>query len=97
METRNPTTHDYNYETIFPPSLSQPTRFTWQQLEEKIEKGICYNCDRKYIKGHKCDEKKLFDIDYEEEEEKDQKNIKRRGYTLGTNPKERRIKPDHIL
>lgn len=47
---------------------------TPQKLEEKREKGICYNCDRKYIKGHKCAEKKLCYIDCEEEEEKDQEN-----------------------
>jgi len=37
------------------------------QLEEKIWKGICYSRDRKYIKGHKCAEKKLFYIDCEED------------------------------
>jgi len=30
METRNPTTHDYNYGSVFSPSLPQPTRFTPQ-------------------------------------------------------------------
>ena len=49
-------------------SHSQPTRVTPQQLEEKREKGLCYNCDRKCTKGHKCVEKKLFYIEYEEEE-----------------------------
>ena len=72
METRNPTTHDYNYGSVFSLGLPQPTWFTLQQLEEKREKGIFYNCDRKYTKGHKCTENKLFYIDYEEEEEKDQ-------------------------
>ena len=32
------------------------------------EKGLCYSCDSKYTKGHKCAEKKLFYIDCEEEE-----------------------------
>ena len=76
METRNPTIHDYNYGCVSSPSLPQPTRFTPQQLEEKIEKGLCYNCDNKCTKGHKCAEKKLFYIEYEEEEEKDQKTSK---------------------
>jgi len=40
-------------------------------LEEKRAKGLCYNCDNKYMKGHKCAEKKLFHIECEEEEEKD--------------------------
>jgi len=53
METRNPTTHNYKYGSVFSPSLPQPTRFTPQQLEEKRQKGLCYSCDRKYTKGHK--------------------------------------------
>ena len=57
---------------FFSPRLPQCTRFTQQQLEEKGEKGLSYNCDRKCAKGHKCAEKKLFYIDYEEEEENDQ-------------------------
>jgi hypothetical protein len=50
----------------------QPTRLTPQQLEERKEKGLFFNCDSKYSKGHKCGEKKLFYIDCEEEEEKEQ-------------------------
>jgi hypothetical protein len=46
----------------------QPTRLTPQQLEERKEKGLCFNCDSKYNKGHKCGEKKLLYIDCEEEE-----------------------------
>jgi hypothetical protein len=45
---------------------------TPQQLEERKEKGLCFNCDNKYSKGHKCGEKKLFYIDCEEEEEQEQ-------------------------
>jgi len=47
-----------------------------QKLEEKREKTMCYSCDRKYTKGHKCAEKKLFYIDFEEEEEKEQETSK---------------------
>lgn len=49
---------------------------TPQQLEEKREKGLCYSCDSKHTKGHKCDENKLFYIDCEEEEEKEQERSK---------------------
>jgi hypothetical protein len=45
---------------------------TPQQLEEIKEKGLLFNCDRKYIKGHKCGKKKLFYVDCEEEEEQEQ-------------------------
>ena len=51
-------------------------QLTPKKLEEKREKGLCYICDRKYTKGHKCAEKKLFYIDCEEEEEKEQETSK---------------------
>jgi len=76
METRNPTTHDYNYGSVSSPRHPQPTRITPQQLEEKREKVLCYNCDSKCTKGHKCGEKKLFYKEYEEEEEKDREKSK---------------------
>jgi hypothetical protein len=41
-------------------------------LEERKAKRLCFNCDIKYNKGHKCGEKKLFYIDCEEEEEQEQ-------------------------
>ena len=72
MEARKPTTHNYKDGSVFAASLPQPRRLTPQQLEGKREKGICYSCDSKYTKSHKCAEKKLFYIDYEEEEEKEQ-------------------------
>jgi hypothetical protein len=49
-----------------------PSSKTPQQLEERKEKGLCFNCNNKYSKGHKCGEKKLFYIDCEEKEEKEQ-------------------------
>ncbi len=45
-------------------------------MEEKRAKGLCYNCNRKYTKGHKCVEKKLIYIDWEEEKEKEQETSK---------------------
>ena len=76
MATRKPTTHNYKYGSVVAPSLPQPTRLTQKKLEEKIAKGLCYSCDRKYTKGHKCAEKKLLYLDCEEEEEKDQEMLK---------------------
>ena len=71
MATRR-TTHNTSKESNVPSGNSpQPTRLTPQQLDERREKGLCFNCDSKYSKGHKCGEKKLFYIDYEEEEEKE--------------------------
>eukprot|EP00253_Pinus_taeda_P004574 PITA_04574 len=76
MATRNPTTHNYKDGSVVSPSLPQPTSLTPQQLEEKREKGLYYSCDSKYTKGHKCVEKKLFYVDCEEEEEKEQEMSK---------------------
>src|SRR5271168_3108990 len=76
METRKHTNHNYKDGSVVAPSLPQPIRLTPQQLEEKRAKWLCYSCDNKYTKGHKCAEKKLFYIEYEEEEEKDQETSK---------------------
>ena len=76
MATRKPTTHFYKEGSVATPIFPQPTRLTPQQLEEKITKGICYSYDKKYSKGHKCAEKKLFYIDCEEEEENEQESSK---------------------
>jgi len=76
METRKQITHNYKDGSVFVPSLTPPTRLTPQKLEEKRVKGICYNCDNKYTKGHKCTENKLFYIDCEEGEENDKEMSK---------------------
>ena len=44
-------------------------------MDETRAKGLCFNCDNKYIKVHKCGEKKLFYIDCEEGEEKEQEPL----------------------
>ena len=48
----------------------------YEEIQKAREEGISYSCDSKYTKGHKCAEKKLFYIDYEEEEEKGQERSK---------------------
>ena len=68
VDTRNTTSNTYR-ENVFP-SSNPPQRLTPQHLEERREKGLCFNCDRKYSKRHKCGEKKLFYIECEEEEKK---------------------------
>eukprot|EP00253_Pinus_taeda_P030348 PITA_30348 len=76
MATRKHTSRNYKEGSVVTPHLPQPIRLTPQQLEEKTAKGLCYSCDRKYTKGHKCAQKKLFYIDCEEEEEKEQEGSK---------------------
>jgi hypothetical protein len=38
-------------------------------MDERREKGLCFNCDNKYYNGNKCGENKLFYIYCEEEED----------------------------
>ena len=66
---------------------------TPQKLEEKRAKGLCYNCDNKYIKGHKCDEKILFYIDCEEEEENDQETLKEEDINEEPTPEKEEMNP----
>jgi len=40
-------------------------------MDERRAKGVCFNCDTKYNKGHKWGENKLFYIDCEEEEDQE--------------------------
>jgi hypothetical protein len=59
---------NYREHHVPSPYLTQPIRLTPQQMDEIREKGLCFNCDSKYSKEHKCSERKLFYIDCEEEE-----------------------------
>jgi hypothetical protein len=72
MDTRRTTPNIYRENNVLSSKPPQPTRLTLQQLEEIKEKGLCFNCDNKYSKGHKCCEKKLFYIDCEEDGEDEQ-------------------------
>ncbi|KAL0013161.1 hypothetical protein SO802_000230 [Lithocarpus litseifolius] len=55
-------------EEPLPPSLSKvsPTtktikKLTPTELKERRDKGLCFNCDEKFVPGHQC--KKLFFIE----------------------------------
>jgi hypothetical protein len=72
MATRRTTPNIYRENNVPSSKTPQPTRLTPQKLEERKETRLCFNFHSKYSKGHKCGEKKLFYIDCEEEEEKEQ-------------------------
>jgi hypothetical protein len=72
MATKRTTLNIYLDNNVPSSKTPQPTRLTPQKLEERKEKCLCFNCDNKYNKGHKCGEKKLFYIDCEEEEEEEE-------------------------
>jgi hypothetical protein len=69
MVTRRTTPNIYRDNNVTSSKTPQTTRLTPQQMEEIKEKGFLFNCDRKYSKGHKCGDNKLFYIDCEEKEE----------------------------
>ena len=71
MATIRTTTNTYIENNVSHPYPIQPTRLTPQQLDERREKCLCFNCDNKYIKGHKYGEKKLLYIYCEEEQEQE--------------------------
>ena len=70
MNTRKAFSNTYRKNNV--PSSKLPQSLTPQQLDEIREKWLCFKCDLKYSKGHKCNEKKLFYIDCEEEEPKEE-------------------------
>ena len=72
MVTRKTTPNTSKESNVPSMNSPQPTRLTPQQLEETREKGLCFNCDNKYSKGHKCSERKLLYINCEEEEADDE-------------------------
>ena len=75
MATKRFPSNTYKENNVPSSNLPKPTRLTPQQMDEIRSKGLCFNCDSKYSKGHKCGDKKLFYIAYEEYEEKDQNTL----------------------
>ena len=66
MTTRNTTSNTYGENDV--PS-NQHQRLTPQQRDERREKVLCFNCDSKYSKVHKCGENNLFYIECEVKEQ----------------------------
>lgn len=46
-------------------------KLTQREMEARKEKGLCFNCDEKFVRGHRCQRKQLFLIIGEEEEEEE--------------------------
>lgn len=40
-------------------------------MKESREKGFCYNCDEKYLAGHRCKTRRLYLLDGNEVENED--------------------------
>ncbi|XP_038715137.1 uncharacterized protein LOC120008853 [Tripterygium wilfordii] len=49
-------------------------RLTWDEMEKRREKGLCFNCNDRFTPGHKCKVSQAFviePVDTEEEEEQE--------------------------
>ena len=71
MANRRTTFNTYRENNVPSSNPPKPTRLTPQQMDERRANCLCFNCDSKYSKGHKCGDKKLLYIDCEEEEAKE--------------------------
>ena len=60
MATRKTTFNTFRENNVPSSNPPQPTRLTPQQMNERREKGLCFNYENKYSKGHKCAEKKYY-------------------------------------
>jgi hypothetical protein len=45
-------------------------KLTVAELEDRRSKGLCFNCDEKYVRGHRC--KRLFYIESADEDDEDE-------------------------
>ncbi|XP_015387832.1 uncharacterized protein LOC107177859 [Citrus sinensis] len=65
-------THNTNKPNTLPALLPTPTlpirRLSPAELREKREKGLCYNCDKKYSSNHRCRNKFLLLMGTDDEE-----------------------------
>ena len=50
-------------------TLPQPIQISPKEMEERRAKGLCFSCNKKWSKGHKCQETKLFTLENNDEEE----------------------------
>jgi hypothetical protein len=45
-------------------------KLTSAEMEDHCSKGLCFNCDEKYVRGHHC--KRLFYIESADEDDEDE-------------------------
>jgi hypothetical protein len=50
-------------------TLPQPTQISPREMEETRAKGLSFYCNKKWSKGNKCQETKLFTLENNDEEE----------------------------
>ncbi|XP_021623868.1 uncharacterized protein LOC110623248 [Manihot esculenta] len=66
LYTRSSTTRDIKRNSPLPDSRNNRTikRLTRDEMDERRKKGLCFNCDEPFVRGHHC--KRLFWIDLED-------------------------------
>jgi len=45
------------------PRTTPIKHLTEAEMRARREKGLCYNCDEKFTRGHRCIEQKLYLLD----------------------------------
>ncbi|GKV34701.1 hypothetical protein SLEP1_g43051 [Rubroshorea leprosula] len=73
-----------------PPRNKNIRTLSEKELEEKKAKGLCFWCDEKFVPGHRCHQKKLFNIEVASFEEEDVDTTERRGSLTGEMDRTRR-------
>jgi hypothetical protein len=80
IQARNKTTHkstigayagSRDHFGVHKTTLTQPNRMSHKEMEEIRAKRLCFGCSNKWLKGHKCQETKLFTLENSDEEEVD--------------------------
>jgi hypothetical protein len=46
-------------------SLPPTKKLSWEAMQKRREKGLCFNCDERFTPGHRCEVKHLFIIEAE--------------------------------
>lgn len=57
METKTIENNVSTPNKAIPPGVK---RLPWDELQKRREKGLCFNCDERFIPGHRCKIKQAF-------------------------------------
>jgi hypothetical protein len=78
--------------TTTPPKQSQTLpvkKISWDEMQKRCAKGLCFNCNDKFVLGHECNAVQAFLIEKDEPtltefEDKRKEEIEDNGYKLST-------------
>jgi len=52
-------------------ALPAVKKISWEEMQKRREKGLCFNCNERYIPGHRCAVPHVFIIEADPEEEEE--------------------------